>query len=43
MREGQYREPERFKAVNNRDRNFTSAKLKRRMEEIESKKGQIYF
>ena len=25
-----------FKAVNNRDRNFTSAKLKRRMEEIES-------
>jgi transposase len=26
----------KFKAVNNRDRNFTSAKLKRRMEEIES-------
>ena len=25
----------KFKAVNNRDRNFTSAKLKRRMEEIE--------
>ena len=25
-----------FKAVNNRDRNFTSAKLKRRMEKIES-------
>ena len=26
----------KFKEVNNRDRNFTSAKLKRRMEEIES-------
>lgn len=26
----------KFKAVNNRDRDFTSAKLKRRMEEIES-------
>ncbi len=26
----------KFKAVNNRDRNFTSANLKRRMEEIES-------
>jgi transposase len=26
----------KFKAVNNRDRNFTSTKLKRRMEEIES-------
>jgi hypothetical protein len=26
----------KFKAVNNRDRNFTRAKLKRRMEEIES-------
>ncbi|AZF31476.1 Transposase [Pseudomonas sp. R4-35-07] len=26
----------KFKAVNNRDRNFTSAKLKRRIEEIES-------
>ncbi|MDQ0122097.1 ribosomal protein L14E/L6E/L27E [Pseudomonas lini] len=26
----------KFKAVNNRDRNFTSAKLKRRMDEIES-------
>lgn len=26
----------KFKAVNHRDRNFTSAKLKRRMEEIES-------
>jgi transposase len=26
----------KFKAVNNRDRNFTSVKLKRRMEEIES-------
>ncbi|MNO41902.1 Transposase DDE domain protein [compost metagenome] len=26
----------KFKAMNNRDRNFTSAKLKRRMEEIES-------
>lgn len=26
----------KFKAVNNHDRNFTSAKLKRRMEEIES-------
>ena len=26
----------KFKAVNNRDRNFTSAKLKRRMEEIET-------
>jgi transposase len=26
----------KFKAVNNRDRNFTSAKLQRRMEEIES-------
>lgn len=26
----------KFKAVNNRDRNFTSAKLKRRMEKIES-------
>jgi len=26
----------KFKAVNNRDRNFTSAKLKRRMEEVES-------
>ncbi len=26
----------KFKAVNNRDRNFTNAKLKRRMEEIES-------
>jgi transposase len=26
----------RFKAANNRDRNFTSAKLRRRMEEIES-------
>lgn len=26
----------KFKAVNNRDRNFTKAKLKRRMEEIES-------
>jgi hypothetical protein len=26
----------KFKAVNNRDRNFTSEKLKRRMEEIES-------
>jgi transposase len=26
----------KFKAVNNRDRNFTSAKLKRRLEEIES-------
>ncbi|WP_226503510.1 IS1182 family transposase [Pseudomonas sp. MWU16-30317] len=26
----------KFRAVNNRDRNFTSAKLKRRMEEIES-------
>jgi len=26
----------KFKAVNNRDRNFTSAKLKQRMEEIES-------
>jgi len=26
----------KFKAVNNRERNFTSAKLKRRMEEIES-------
>ncbi|MDD5471093.1 MAG: IS1182 family transposase [Sideroxydans sp.] len=26
----------KFKAVNNRDRNYTSAKLKRRMEEIES-------
>jgi transposase len=26
----------KFKAINNRDRNFTSAKLKRRMEEIES-------
>jgi transposase len=26
----------KFKAVNNRDRNFTSAKLKRRMEEIEA-------
>ncbi|HVC38215.1 MAG TPA: IS1182 family transposase [Gammaproteobacteria bacterium] len=26
----------KFKAVNNRDRNFTSAKLKRRMQEIES-------
>ena len=25
----------KFKAVNNRDRNFTSAKLKRRMEQIE--------
>ncbi len=27
----------KFKAVNNRDRNFTSAKLKRRMEQIEEK------
>jgi hypothetical protein len=26
----------KFKAVNNRDRNFTSAKLKRQMEEVES-------
>jgi len=26
----------KFKAVNNRDRNFTSAKLKRRMGDIES-------
>ena len=26
----------KFKAINNRDRNFTSAKLQRRMEEIES-------
>jgi hypothetical protein len=26
----------KFKAVNNRDRNFTRAKLKRRMEEVES-------
>lgn len=26
----------KFKALNNRDRNFTSAKLQRRMEEIES-------
>jgi hypothetical protein len=26
----------KFKAVNNRNRNFTSAKLKRRMEDIES-------
>ena len=26
----------KFKAVNNRDRNFTSAKLQRRMEEIEA-------
>jgi chromosome segregation ATPase len=26
----------KFKAVNNRDRNFTRAKLQRRMEEIES-------
>ena len=26
----------KFKAVNNRDRNFTSAKLKRRMDEIEA-------
>jgi len=26
----------KFRAVNNRDRNFTSAKLQRRMEEIES-------
>jgi hypothetical protein len=26
----------KFKAINNLDRNFTSAKLKRRMEEIES-------
>lgn len=26
----------KFKAVNNRERNFTSAKLRRRMEEIES-------
>jgi hypothetical protein len=26
----------KFKAVNNRDRNFTSVKLRRRMEEIES-------
>lgn len=26
----------KFKAVNNRDRNFTSTKLQRRMEEIES-------
>ncbi len=26
----------KFKAINNRGRNFTSAKLKRRMEEIES-------
>jgi hypothetical protein len=26
----------KFKAVNNRDRNFTSSKLKRRMEEVES-------
>ncbi|OIQ03396.1 MAG: hypothetical protein AUK36_04050 [Zetaproteobacteria bacterium CG2_30_59_37] len=25
----------KFKAANNRDRNFTSAKLKRRMQEIE--------
>jgi transposase len=30
----------KFKAVNNRDRNFTSAKLKRRMEEIESSIGR---
>jgi len=29
----------KFKAVNNRDRNFTSAKLQRRMEEIESSIG----
>lgn len=27
----------KFKAVNNRDRNFTSAKLQRRREEIESR------
>ncbi|MNC82535.1 hypothetical protein D3C75_1360830 [compost metagenome] len=26
----------KFKAVNDRDRNFTSAKLRRRMEEVES-------
>jgi translation elongation factor EF-Tu-like GTPase len=30
----------KFKAVNNRDRNFTSAKLKRRMEEIEASINQ---
>jgi transposase len=30
----------KFKAVNNRDRNFTSAKLQRRMEEIESSIGR---
>ena len=30
----------KFKAVNNRDRNFTSAKLKRRMEEIEASIGR---
>src|SRR6202048_596658 len=30
----------KFKAVNNRDRNFTSAKLQRRMEEIESSTGR---
>ncbi|WP_223528526.1 IS1182 family transposase [Pseudomonas sp. GL-R-19] len=30
----------KFKAVNHRDRNFTSAKLKRRMEEIESSIGR---
>jgi transposase len=30
----------KFKAVNNRDRNFTSAKLQRRMEEIESSINQ---
>lgn len=29
-------EGDKFKAVNNRNRNFTSAKLQRRMEKIES-------
>ncbi|SDI69485.1 Transposase [Pseudomonas panipatensis] len=32
----------KFKAVNNRDRNFTSAKLQRRMEEIESNIGRYF-
>lgn len=31
----------KFKAVNNRDRNFTSARLKLRMEEIESSTNQL--
>ncbi len=32
----------KFKAVNNRDRNFTSAKLQRRIEEIESSIRSVY-